>query len=468
MALFAQACASEDASPPASTAAETRADDSLSAIRVNTPAGTVELTCTDGICSPAEPVDLGAVSLHEDAEFTLEVSNASNCPTGTADPCGLCAITIAPNPDYHDLGIGFAVGAESEGDFELPTDLELPVTLSGAPMVCNESHTLDIPLTLRATGEEMMAHTTLVIESNADNAPIIELPITVKTAELPVAVATMRTCTDELTTDCGDPTNPILTRLYVDGEQSYDPLGGEIVSYQWEIIAAPQGADPSELVLEGQSSSIASFIPALAGQYTVRLTVNNDQGLQSVPTEESDLTINGLTNSGILIQLVWDHPTNNQDLHLVHLSSAGNFCSANGDCNAAEPSPIWFDDYEASTGPNPTLSRDDSDGFGPESITIDAPEAGTYRILTHYAPAPNSSGPTVQQVRIFINGTLQFTEQRTLTGPEQIWAIADIVWSDESEATITPYPSDTEGEAGAVAIGDASACDEDEGWVFPN
>jgi PKD repeat protein len=240
------------------------------------------------------------------------------------------------------------------------------------------------------------------------------------------------------------------------------------VSYQWEILESPQGAVPSELSLKGQDGVIASFIPTIAGQYTVRLTVNNDQGLQSIPTEESDLTINGLANSGILIQLVWDHPSNNQDLHLVHLSSDGNFCSANGDCNPAEPSPIWFPEHEAATGPNPMLSRDDSDGYGPESITIDTPEAGTYRILTHYAPAPNSSGPTVQQIRVFIDGTLELVESRTLTGAEQIWAIADITWSDEQEATITPYPSDVEGEVGAVAIGDASACDGDEGWVFPN
>ena len=240
------------------------------------------------------------------------------------------------------------------------------------------------------------------------------------------------------------------------------------MGYQWEIMTAPQGAVQSELSLEGKSSAIASFIPTIAGYYELRLTVTNDLGLESAPTEESDLAVNGLANSGILIQLVWDHPSNNQDLHLVHLSSDGNFCSANGDCNTAEPSPIWFPEYEAATGPNPMLSRDDSDGYGPESITIDTPEAGTYRILTHYAPAPNSSGPTVQQIRVFIDGTLELVESRTLTGAEQIWAIADITWSDEQEVTITPYPSDVEGEVGAVAIGDASACNEDEGWVFPN
>mgnify|MGYP004360608919 FL=1 len=75
-------------------------------------------------------------------------------------------------------------------------------------------------------------------------------------------------------------------------------------------------------------------------------------------------------------------------------------------------------------------------------------------------------------IRIYTNGVLSFSEQLVLTEYEQVWAAADIHWTnDESEggqATITPFPNPEPTSAvGAVEIRDASQCGSPAGWLFP-
>ena len=228
----------------------------------------------------------------------------------------------------------------------------------------------------------------------------------------------------------------------------------------------------------GQNSQRSSFFIPIAGEYVIRLTVTNDSGLESGDTETARVVIRAIPSELLHVQLVWDHPSNDQDLHLVHVSEGGKYCSSNLDCYFANcklsyNNVQWFATHQPGLGPNPSLDRDDTNGIGPENINIEEPMPGTYRTFVHYYPGfGGSAAPTQNTLRIYLNGTLAFEESRVLTAQEQVWAVADVTWYADPNGgpgygQVTPYPSPTPNQIGAIAIRDGSSCSGD-GWDFPN
>jgi hypothetical protein len=71
-------------------------------------------------------------------------------------------------------------------------------------------------------------------------------------------------------TDCvyEDEIEP-LGRVYFDGSQSYDPSGGSISQYYWEVISAPQGVNPDDYDWAGSNSAVSFFWILIVGEYTV-------------------------------------------------------------------------------------------------------------------------------------------------------------------------------------------------------
>ena len=185
-------------------------------------------------------------------------------------------------------------------------------------------------------------------------------------------------------------------------------------------------------------------------------------------------------------QVVWDHPTNDQDLHVTHLSANGgndSFFSTQYDCYWQEKKPVWFSTHPSGEGPNPRLDVDDRDGSGPENVNIDRPNPGIYRTFVHYFPESGwdfnsgASDPTIQTVKIYLAGILAFSKQRTLTQEKQVWAVADVTWyagateEDPGYGTVTQFPAsrDNPSEIGQIEIMDntASECRTVMGCDFP-
>src|SRR5690606_3764873 len=131
-----------------------------------------------------------------------------------------------------------------------------------------------------------------------------------------------------------------------------------------------------------------SLLVPLAGEYTLRLRVTNAEGVTSGSSEDSDVTFQVVPSSRLHIQLVWDDPQNDQDLHLVKVNAEGDalvFHTTNdcywGNCRPeylADPTrdrAIFFAEDEPGEGGNPRLDADASAGIGPENTNIDAPRA---------------------------------------------------------------------------------------------
>ena len=277
-------------------------------------------------------------------------------------------------------------------------------------------------------------------------------------ANPPIAILSLYECdataSPPLISDCVPPgTIEPLSRVYFDSSESYDPSGGSLVAYLWEVIAQPQGANPDDFDLFADGP-IGSLTVPISGQYTVRLTVTNDLGCPSEHLPDSELTFSATPMDMLHVQLVWDHPSNDQDLYLTHTSGTAEPCSDDLDCYYGNQSPIWFDSHPAGEGPNPRLNIDDTGGLGPETISIENPESGTYLVSARYYANPIST-PTVDTLRIFIGGTLRFAEQRTLTAPLQVWSAAEIVWSTgPDDVEINPCPSSDGGVGSVTESGD--------------
>ena len=189
-----------------------------------------------------------------------------------------------------------------------------------------------------------------------------------------------------------------------------DPDGGT-VTYMWTVMSAPPGSTSTPSM---PTSASTNFFLDASGTYVLELCVTDDEG------EMTCCTVNITSNppGDIHVEVSWDTAYGDLDAHLLNVTrSHPTGWWTTDDCHWANRAPDW--------GPvgldgNPTLDIDDTDGYGPENITIDRnPVSGTYTVGLHYycshsigsGSAPGD-GPTNATVRLYCDGMLV----DTLTG----------------------------------------------------
>ena len=256
-----------------------------------------------------------------------------------------------------------------------------------------------------------------------------------------------------------DPSNIApLGRVYFDGRLSHDPSHPadptSISAWSWQIVDYPSGTDPGMFATQGQDASLFSFWVPLAGHYQVMLTVWNATGVPSDPDDTGRLPFAAIPPAKIMVQLTWDDDTNDQDIHLMKLPDAADLCDQPWDCYFANRQPVWFSDQALGEGGNPSLDIDDTNGFGPEAISVATPVPGTYRIGVHYW---RGEAATRNTVNVYLNGVWVAEYKRTLND-QQKWLVADITWGADGTASVLPYASDSAGEVGTVASFATSQC----------
>ena len=449
------------------------------------------LHCSAGVCTVPDDqaIDFGTVGVNREAEILVSLQNPAVCdaPAGL-DPCTACALTVARNPAHQNLGIGFKAESNTPRHFRLAEPFTEPLVVSPADVGCGDTEQSSLALRFSAPERSSSHRATLVIESNDPDRSVVEIPVKAEAVVLPVAIASLRSY---------DPSNPSapstdpeaidpMDRVYFDGRDSYQPTGqgaddtAALAQYHWEVVEAPRGTSPADFDWLGENQSLSSMWVPLPGRYVVRLVATNTLGFQSADTPAARVEFDAIVVSGIGVFMFWDHPSNDQDLHLVYLEESANVCHRTADCyfsncNEDDFNRVhWFPDAPVSSGPNPRLDRDDPNGFGPEIISIDRPNAGSYRVYTHYWPSENPvHSDTTVTVQVYLKGVLAFEEERLLDRREQVWAAVDIEWvDDDSElgsGSVTPYPSDDPDRVGRVAGGLSSIlCSSDEGWPFPD
>ncbi|MFO0724227.1 MAG: choice-of-anchor D domain-containing protein [Myxococcota bacterium] len=227
------------------------------------------------------------------------------------------------------------------------------------------------------------------------------------------------------------------SRATLDGSGSHDQDNppDDPISYRWEFSKKPDG---STTVLERAHTAQPSFWVDLAGRYEVSLVVTDALGLESQNTAVT--VVEALPTNAVRIELIWDHPDADLDLHLIR--EGGAFCDCATDVHYRDcaRTPNWF---PATPGANPRLDVDDRSGFGPENINIDGDgpnrfiPAGHYNIAVHYYSSNSgiSTWPTTTAnatVRVYIFGLLAGQFQRALTADGDVWFAATLNWPEHT------------------------------------
>ncbi len=223
-----------------------------------------------------------------------------------------------------------------------------------------------------------------------------------------------------------------LETVYFDGTDSHGPDGTAVVDYEWRLVDTPQ--DTFVVLEEPSDLATNALYLELSGNYVVELDVWDENGERSC--EPARMAVNAVSGDAIHLQLVWDTPTDpdpfNQsgtdlDLHFLH--EAGSWNRVPFDCHWMNPNPDWGDPGDARM--NPRLDIDEINGWGPENINLDIPEAGTrYGVGVNYF-SDHGYGPSYATVRIFIHGVLEreFSGQYMVDG--EFWHVADIDWPSQ-------------------------------------
>jgi len=214
----------------------------------------------------------------------------------------------------------------------------------------------------------------------------------------------------------GSEYSPLDTAAF-DGSGSHDS-DGVIVSHDWAIIDRPSGSNSS---IQTLGASTAEFFVDFAGDYTIELTVTDDDGL----TGSTTFDFSAVPWQTVHVELSWNVDEADVDLHLVDVTAGGQFQAMPYDCYYSNKTPDWGDSGALH---NPALDLDDVDGFGPENVNIPQPRMGSsYRILVHYY-ADDGMGATDATIRVYLNGTLQYEDVMTLAATDKVWDVATIDW----------------------------------------
>ena len=314
-----------------------------------------------------------------------------------------------------------------------PTPDNPGVLASGAQV----SVGLRAQLPLSATGtttSAILIETNSPIEKNVPGSPgVIEVPLSALANRPPIA-------------DAGpDQTVEPWSRATLNGSGSTDPDGpDDALQYRWRLVNQPGG---STTVLERTKELTPTFWADLTGLYELELVVTDVLGLESEPAR---VVVEAFPTNAIRIELTWDHPDSDVDLHLIR--AGGRFCECVEDVHYRDcgRTPDWFPEAQ---GANPRLDVDDRNGFGPENINLDGEGTsrfipdGIYTIAVHYFASNSdvSTWPTdisVATVRVFVFGLLAAEFSRPLQNDGDLWTVGELRWPDRE---LVPIDSVLEG-----------------------
>lgn len=222
---------------------------------------------------------------------------------------------------------------------------------------------------------------------------------------------------------------------------------GSIETYTWTFDSLPEGSvlTPEDLTpaednpeTEENEAALATFTPDVLGTFRIGLMVTDDDGAES---EVAYVFVQSVPPSGLRIQLEWDDPGVDLDLHLT--ANGGDYFDYDGgnDCFSWNPNPNWGDASLALDNP---LLEGDEDGVGAapyrESIFLDTPADTTgdeYLIRVHYysdhsALAGGSATPTTPSItlRVLDNVIVEdFSPGEPLLKGD-VWVVGTLSWPE--------------------------------------
>ena len=129
------------------------------------------------------------------------------------------------------------------------------------------------------------------------------------------------------------------------------------------------------------------------------------------------------TSTVVAIDLGWNTARTDFDLHLVR--SEGALFNPLDDCYWASKNPSWGAPDDGLD--DPFLDRDDTNGFGPETINLAEPAESRYDVYVQYFDYDVPTSPvTTVSVGIALNGTAPVTYERQMDDCGLMWHVGRI------------------------------------------
>lgn len=247
-----------------------------------------------------------------------------------------------------------------------------------------------------------------------------------------------------------------LTTLHLSGAASYAPIPGAL-KYQWQVTQ-PDGS--TRHFSPSADAEAPTFVPAVAGPYTFCLTVQDAQGHPSCA--KACETVQVVPESNLHVELLWTTPGDpneadtgagagsDVDLHVAHPLAIGPDRDCDGvgdpwfhsthDAYWANAAPSWGSSAP-NAGDDPTVDLDDTDGAGPELISLDQPETAKlgYAVGVHHWN-DHGFGSVQARVRVFLGGTLAASFGPISLAPLDFWTVARITFGGNGVANATIKP----------------------------
>ncbi len=196
------------------------------------------------------------------------------------------------------------------------------------------------------------------------------------------------------------------------------------LTYVWTLASRPAGS-AATLNAAGMTAGLTLD---LADNYTVRVQVENPQGVQSGPCE---VTIKAMPVQDLWVEMFWTYAGEDMDLHLTY-NNAPTFdlsndcyysnCAADMGCPGGLFCPAWG---AAGGVDDPVLDLDDIYEAGPENINIQTPAAGTYAVYVHDYPGSAYAGANPTTVRVYLGGNLVRTYVSTSNAATSSWGASE-------------------------------------------
>ena len=226
-----------------------------------------------------------------------------------------------------------------------------------------------------------------------------------------------------------DVVRPITDSASFLGSESYDPAGLEL-EYDWKLVDRPVGSTAN--MPTGSGADRHGFAADLAGEYVAELTVTNSGGVASTPCE-AILTAEPV--EALWVEMFWEHAGDDMDLHLL---APGGALETSTDCYFANCKTTWGGGLDwgvpGDSSDDPILDLDDIPNTGPENINIDVPEDATYTVIVHDYPGSVFTAGNPVTVNIYLDGSLQWTDTRVISGEDTYTTFATI---DVATSTVT-------------------------------
>lgn len=238
------------------------------------------------------------------------------------------------------------------------------------------------------------------------------------------------------------------TLLHLKGDNSKGMGGASIKSYKWTVKQPPgsnKGFLPSSIIAN------PTFQPDAAGEYTFCLEVVDANGVQSCAPECKTVLV--VPDKAVHVELLWDTPQDpdqtdtgpaagaDMDLHFGSYLAQGPDLDCDGvgdpwfsnpfDCFWFSPDPQWGSSNTAIQD-DPTLDLDDTDGAGPENLSLESPE-GTidlpryYSIGVHYWN-DHGYGVSFATTTVYLLGAVALKIDKVSMNPLDMWYVAKLNW----------------------------------------